>query len=108
MVPEAKTEAKGATAAAATCPSPGDPKSLYKEARSQLKPAEKPDFAGAASAGAAAEKPENNPVEKLIRQSSLSKQPSAAETSGLSKPKKVLSKGFVAVDFISISPLSEL
>ena len=86
-VPETKTaEAKGATAAS---PSSDDPKSLYKEARSQLKPAQKPDFAGAASAGAAAEKPENNPVEKLIRQSSLSKQPSA-ETSGLSKPKKVL------------------
>ena len=88
VTPDSKTDARGATAATAPAEKPGDPKSLYKEARSHLKPAQKPDFAGPSKA-MSAEKPENNPVEKLIRQSSLSKQP-AAEASGFANSKKVL------------------
>ena len=81
----------------------GDPKSLYKEARSQLKQATKPDFATRGKAkdlDGEAESADQNPVEKLIRQASISKQQNAAEaaaqgaqgtaTSGLGKTAKVV------------------
>ena len=83
----------------------GDPKSLYKEARSQLKQASKPDFATRGKAkdldGGEAESADQNPVEKLIRQASISKQQNAeaaaaaqgaqgTATSGLGKTAKVV------------------
>ena len=77
----------------------GDPKSLYKEARSQLKQASKPDFATRGKAkdldDLEAESADQNPVEKLIRQASISKQQNAegaqgTATSGLGKTAKVV------------------
>ena len=88
----------------------GDPKSLYKEARSQLKQASKPDFATRGKAkdldGGEAESADQNPVEKLIRQASISKQQNTAEaaaqgaqgtaTSGLGKTAKVVLRSHFA------------
>ena len=87
----------------------GDPKSLYKEARSQLKQATKPDFATRGKAkdlDGEAESADQNPVEKLIRQASISKQQNAAEaaaqgaqgtaTSGLGKTAKVVLRSHFA------------
>ena len=91
----------------------GDPKSLYKEARSLLKQASKPDFATRGKAkdlldGSEAESADQNPVEKLIRQASISKQQNAAEaaaqgaqgtaTSGLGKTAKVVLRSHFAWD----------
>ena len=87
----------------------GDPKSLYKEARSQLKQASKPDFATRGKAkdldGGEAESADQNPVEKLIRQASISKQQNAeanaqgaqgTATSGLGKTAKVVLRSHFA------------